>query len=482
MKLPQSVVERVVANFATMDLGDPRRARRVRKVVAKMARSPSAPLPAAMGDAGELEAAYRLANNANVTFAQLLAAPIDSTRLRAEAARRVLVIHDTTDASFPQLDPREIGYLQTGKAGFKVHLSLVIDAGVWRRPLGVVHAETQHRAERSKRGGRKKRLSGNAMAKWKDREFERWWRGVKASADALRHCERVIHVADRESDSYELMAQTGATGQGFIFRVRVDRRGRKAGAEAEPWSTVKQVAKGGEGLLERTVLLSRRRAKTAPGMNEVHPPRKMRWATLNFAAAEIEIPRPRYVSKAHPETLRLNLVHVIERNPPPGEEPVEWLLYTNEPVSTPSEVEEVVDNYRARWTIEEFNAGLKTGTAYEARQFETRHALLTMLALSLPIACEVLWLRSRARSTPDSPATEVLTPLQIRILRKLGNHKLSATPTAREALLVLAALGGHLKSNGEPGWKILQRAMALLHAYETGWTAARGARRRREKL
>ena len=54
----------------------------------------------------------------------------------------------------------------------------------------------------------------------------------------------------------------------------------------------------------------------------------------------------------------------------------------------------MVDGYRTRWVIEEFNAALKTGCAYEARQFESRDALLTMLALSLPVACEVLWLRS----------------------------------------------------------------------------------------
>ena len=482
MKLPKGSVERMVREFGKVKLGDPRRTKRVQKVVAKMARRPSSPLPAALEGAGELEAAYRLANNPHVTFAELMAAPIGMTSKRAEVARRVLVLHDTTDASFSNLDPEEIGYLQTGKAGFKLHLSLVLDAGLWRRPLGVVHAETLHRAKRSKRGGRKKRSSGVVTATWKDREFKRWWRGIAASAEALRSCEGVIHVADRESDSYELMTQTLATGQGFIFRVRVDRRGRPAGADEDPWSTVKQVAAGCQGLLERTVPLSRRGAKTAPGMNQAHAPRKMRWATLSFSATAIEIPRPRHVSKALPQSLRLHLVHVVERNPPAGQEPVQWLLYTTEPISTASEVEEVVDNYRARWTIEEFNAALKTGTAYEVRQFETRHALLTMLALSLPIACELLWIRSRARSSPDAPATDVLTPLQIRILRKLGPRKLSAHPSAQEALLALAALGGHIKSNGEPGWRILHRAMVLLGAYETGWAAADRSRAPRGKL
>jgi hypothetical protein len=472
MKLPKSSVERVASNFATAELGDPRRTKRVVSMVSKLAQAPAASLPAAMGSTGDIEAAYRLANNRNITFDELLASVANATQLKAEVARQVLVIHDTTDASFSHLSPEEIGYLQTGKAGFKLHLSLVLDASSWRRPLGVIHAETLHRMERARRGGRKKLASGIQTAKWQDREFLRWWRGVRASAKALQRCERVIHVADRESDAYELMAQTLATGQGFIFRVRVDRRSREMGAEHDAWSTVKQVAAGCQGRLERTVPLSRREGKRAPGMNKGNAPRDMRWARLEFAATTIEIPRPRYVAKNLPEVLRLNLVCVTEPDPPEAQQPVQWLLYTTEPVETKAQVEEVVDRYRARWTIEEFNSALKTGTAYEARQFETRHALLTMLALSLPIACEMLWLRSRARATPDAPATEVLTQRQIDILREMGPRTLSARPTAQEALAAVAALGGHLKNNGDPGWKILNRAMSLMHAYEAAWTAA----------
>ena len=76
-----------------------------------------------------------------------------------------------------------------------------------------------------------------------------------------------------------------------------------------------------------------------------------------------------------PATLAVNLVHVTEVNPPVGEPPVEWLLYTTEPVDAPEQVAAVVDGYRTRWVIEEFNAALKTGCAYEARQFESRDTL-----------------------------------------------------------------------------------------------------------
>jgi hypothetical protein len=294
---------------------------------------------------------------------------------------------------------------------------------------------------------------------------------MKAAADAVGGCPRVIHIADREGDSYDLMAALLGAQQRFIVRVRVDRRGRQAEEQGTGWSTVSQVASAGEGMLERDVPLSRRKAKSAPQAKRVHPPRKVRMARLRFAATRVILPRPQYLHDPVPRTLELNLVHVSEPDPPPGEPPVEWLLYTTEPIDTPQAVAKVVDDYRARWTIEELNAALKTGCSYEARQFESRHALLTMLALSLPVACEVLWLRSRARSSPTSPATDVLTPRQLQVLRQLGTRRLPPRPTVEDALLAVAALGGHQRQNGPPGWKVLQRGMELLLAYETGWAA-----------
>ncbi len=150
---------------------------------------------------------------------------------------------------------------------------------------------------------------------------------------------------------------------------------------------------------------------------------------------------------------------------------MEWLLFTTLPVDSEKQVATVVDNYRARWTIEEFNKALKTGCAYESREFESLHALLIVLAMSLPIACELLWLRSRARHDPDAPATEVVTTQQLKILRLLGSRNVPSKATARDALWAIAGLGGHLKRNGEPGWLVLYRGMQTLLNYEAGFEA-----------
>ena len=477
MELPEDAIARVAQDFGRAQLGDPRRTRRAQRVATKMARRPSAALPQALDDEAEIEGAYRFANNARVTFQSLLEAHSAGTAQRSEQARSVWVLHDTTHATFPDVDAKDLGYLPTGKPGFLFHVSLVLDASHWRLPLGVVWGETIHRAQRSKRSKSKGKgkVSGRETAADAEREAARWWRGVEAASHALADCASVIHVADRESDSYDLMHRCLASGQRFVFRARVaDRRGRRTdatNAKKTSWSTVKQIAQASQGILEREVVLSPRKQKSAPGMNRGNPARLARTTTLSFSAAQVELPRPQYLQDPVPKTLLVNLVHVIEVGAPEGESPVEWLLYTTEPIATAEQIAHIVDIYRSRWTIEEFNAALKTGCAYESRHFESRHALLNILALSLPIACELLALRSRARDCPDAPAAQVLRPAQIEVMRRFGRRKLSASPTVREALLAVAGLGGHVKYNGEPGWLVLMRGMRELLAYEAGWVA-----------
>jgi hypothetical protein len=197
----------------------------------------------------------------------------------------------------------------------------------------------------------------------------------------------------------------------------------------------------------------------------------MRAATLAFSATTVVLHRPRYQPETLPAEMKVNVVRVFEPNPPANEDPVEWLLFTNEPIRTTQDVVTIVDTYRARWLIEECNKAIKTGCRYEDRQFESRDALLTLLAMTLPIAVELLWLRAACRHNPDCPAEEVLTPLQLKILTKMSSRKLSARPTVHDALWAIAALGGHMKTNGEPGWLVLHRGMTKLLAYEEGWQA-----------
>jgi hypothetical protein len=465
--MSDELVARVLREFEGLDLGDPRRSQRALKVVAAMAKRPQDSLPASLGTEAELEGAYRLLNNENVDYDDLLAEHRDRTIERAEQTGEVLVVHDTTTCTFEHGDPKAIGYLPTGKAGFLVHTSLVVDACRHRRPLGVLHIEPLWRNQRSGRGSRKRKVSGAEAARWNNRESERWARCVQECAEHLEGCS-VVHVMDREADKYELCAHMLQHGQRFVVRARHNRRL----AATEDGDFLAEVLEQAPIVAERDVYLSRREGSTAPRAQSLMPPRLARIAKLSISAAAVTIRRPRNVADTHPASLSVNVVLVRESDPPDGQPGVNWVLLTSEPVATREQMERIVDIYRYRWLIEEFFKALKTGCIYEERLFESRHALLNVLATSLPIAVELLWMRSRVADAPKASAADIVTPEQLHVLRTMGHRPLPANPTAGQVLLAIAGLGGHLKRNGPPGWQVLKRGYQRLLDYTAGWTAA----------
>ncbi|MEY4575878.1 MAG: hypothetical protein RL701_581 [Pseudomonadota bacterium] len=465
-----------VGEFSGVILPDKRLINRMLRFAAAAQKAPAASFPKMLEDVASLEGAYRLLSNKRVSFEALHAPHQARTIERAEAVSSVVVLHDTSDIQTPYARAEDIGYLSTGEAGYRAHVSLAVSVESDRpvRPLGVVSVQTTFRAERSK-PNRPKRNSGAVTAQWKDKESARWGRGIEASAQALTNCQSIVHVMDREADSYALFSQIEQLGHGFVIRLRTDRRATQVDgsddSDGDEWSTLGKLATEMKGVCKRDVPLSKRGAKRAPASLKTHPPREARGATLHFSAMQVEIPKPRYVADA-PASLHLGFVRVWEPNPPEGEEPVEWLLITNEPCETPDEIVRVVDLYRCRWIIEDLFKAIKTGCALQERQLESRRALLNALAMFLPIAVHLLWIRTCARDTPDAPATDVFTPIQLTVLRHRSHRRMSDNPTAKEALWVLAGIGGHIPNNGWPGWQVLGRAFAtLLEAVEV-WRIA----------
>jgi hypothetical protein len=482
MKLSQDSVERIVSAFAGLELGDPRRVARVERTVSKLAARPQASLPEAMGTEADVEGAYRLMSNGRVTANQLNDAHARTTGQRARAVGHVLAIHDTTSCEFKHADPEVVGYLNTGKPGFMAHYALVVAGDGSKRPLGVANVEVIARSKpptRRKKGARARKKSGSETVRKKDRESARWHRGFAHAQEQLKGSV-VIHVADREGDSYELMARANADRQRFVIRARVLER--QVETDDGTVQSLAHAVQMGRTQLVREVELSTRKASSAPRTAAAHPARKAREARLEVSATRVTLHRPRYQDPTLPPSIEVHVVRVFEPHPPAGQEAIEWVLYTTEPVTTAAELAAVVDIYCTRWLIEECNKALKTGCRYEERQFESRDALMTLLALSLPIACELLWLRAACRANPKRPASDVLTLQQLQILAAMAPRGLPTRPTAHDALWAVASLGGHLRNNGEPGWLVLHRGMTKLLAYEEGWCAAQRAREKHAGL
>jgi hypothetical protein len=125
--------------------------------------------------------------------------------------------------------------------------------------------------------------------------------------------------------------------------------------------------------------------------------------------------------------------------------------------------------------IERFHYTLKQGGTVERLQFEEAHSLKNALALYSIVAWRLLWLTYTARQQPQAPATELIAPLELRVLAEATQGTVS---TAREAIRAIAQLGGFPTnpSAKEPGVKVLWRGLRRLEAMVEGWVLALQAR------
>jgi hypothetical protein len=453
----------VSEEFTGADLGDLRLSKRLVGIAERMAEQPDRSFPKAVRGESELEAVYRFFQNEKVTWTGVMAPHIARTVGRAAGCTEpVVVAHDTTEFAFGGEARVELGRLLQQGRGFYAHFALAIGGQEVRDPLGVLGLKVIVRDE--------ERVTENASARHKnpDKEQRRWLELVEQVEAALEGCSKPIHVMDREADSYEIFEGMASLGRRFVIRLTHNRL--LDDGESKLFDEMNQV----EGLAEREVPLGHRKRHSAPSHRKIHPPRTARVAKLAFAASTVCLPRPPHIKGAVAERLQLNVVRVFEVDTPAGCEPVEWRLVTTEPIDTVEQILAIVDFYRKRWVIEEFFKALKTGCAVEKRQLESLDGLLKMLALFVPIAWSLLRIRTLARESATTPAEAVLTPAQLAILQTVqrSRPRLGEQPTIKDALLAIAALGGHLLRNGDPGWLTLHRGYDELLTLERGWLLA----------
>lgn len=447
------------------EFGDARLGRRLGKILEAVQGAPDRSFPSLFDD-GQLEGAYRFFNNKAVTPQAILQPHVAATVARMASEPVALVVHDTTTMSFdPDGSRRGLGRVRSAGQAFFAHVSLALSGDGTRMPLGVV-ALSHH-----VRKGAEKRKKVKAKDNH-DNERDRWGRQVTTVGALEVDRSRIVHVMDREADDFALFAQLAGGGDRFVIRLA---HNRLLAESDDGFEKLAQAVTQIDSLAEREVPLSRRPAASrSPQQKRIHPVREGRLAKLAFGATTVVLRRPSTQPKTLPKTLSVNVVRVWEVDAAKGETPVEWVLLTTEPVSSAEQILQVVDWYRARWVIEEFFKAIKTGCAYDARQFETLEGLLNVLATFLPVAWRLLLMRTQLRIAPESKATTVLPKPMLAVLRVFTRIKLPAQPTVRDALLAVAALGGHQKNNGDPGWITLARGYEKLRTLTEGAAARDG--------
>lgn len=426
---------------------DARLRRRLAEMTPVALVSPELSFPEMFPKRKDLDGAYAVLANQNVDPDGVLHSHMESVVNACEEAGDVLVLADMTDVSFGGEKRRLLGPTSRGGQGFMAHCCLAVSGPKERRVLGVLHAEFWVRPQKTRRQLKQTRRE---ISEDPGKESGVWVDGAVAAEARLAGRARAIHVFDSAADGYEQLAEMDGFGLQTVLRGRHNRTVLRDGNKVKLFDVLAEA----EPLVERDVVLS---ARKKPPMPSMHPPRAKRLAKLHITATQVTFPRSIRARKDLPPTVTCTAIHVIEYEPPEGAEPVQWILLTNLPVLTPAHAAHVVDIYRTRWVIEEFFKALKTGCAVEKRQLEEAHSLMNMTAFFLPIAAKLLDMRSLARAEPDAPATRVFTSRELDVLRNLSPHPMPNKPTVTDAVLAVAKLGGHLKSNGEPGWQVLAR-------------------------
>ena len=458
----RSSLKPVSEDFEGAELGDKRRTKRLQKILDSAERTSGLSLPKQLGgDDAALEATYRWLNNEQIDPQAVLEAHQQATAGRARQHDHVVTVHDTTTFTFSG-EREGLGLIGVSLKGMLAHYSIALSpAG---EPLGVLGLRVWGRSETP----RPKAADKSLKRYDEDRESLRWHDAVDEVTQRLAGSVAALHVMDREGDAFELLADLAEHEQRFVIRVAHD-RGVLVG-EAQEGALFDAMGQT-PIMLEREVAIGSRAPTRSPKDRKLHPPRQARVARLTVRAGTLTTLRDAS-SPAHlPDELTLNYVDVLETTPPENQDPVHWRLVTTEPITTAEQVARIVDLYRMRWTVEEYFKAIKTGCQFEKLQLESARALLMALAIYSAVAWKLLLVRWMERQAPDAPASHIVTPTQLAILaghqRKIRRPWL-APPTCRDVLLAIAALGGHIRNNGAPGWIVLGRGFHDLLLMEAG--------------
>lgn len=450
------------AVFSETELGDIRRTKRLVKVAGGVAENPCGTLPGAFSQWAELKAAYRLLDNDKVTYQDILAPHLDSTRAACQRPGEYLLIEDTTELDFTgRAVGEQMGRIgNDGGRGLFAHTTLAVRVEGWNTQeepevtvVGLfdqkcwVRQDTT-RCSREKKADRLRRR----------RESERW-AAVFGKSAKRGPSARWTYIADRESDIYEAFERCRANSIEYVIRASQPR------ALAEQGGSVFQAVAKSPVLGRFSVHLRAR------------PGQRARTAKLELRSCSVTL-RPPWRPDGKLEAFELNVVEAREVNAPRGVSAIHWVLLTSWACEQFKQAMRVVKTYARRWLIEEYHKALKTGTKAQESQLRTRGGIEALLGLLAVVAVRLLQTKLLGATKPDEPlAPGEICPEALAVLEATFG-KPSGGWTHSTALVAIARLGGFLarKSDGNPGWITLWRGMQKLMLLVRGFELATGGK------
>jgi len=202
------------------------------------------------------------------------------------------------------------------------------------------------------------------------------------------------------------------------------------------------------------------------------PDREARDAKLTVRLLHVAVCAPLSEKAPRPVPVPVWMVRASEENPPEGvKEPIHWVLLTTLQDVDADLALKLVDYYALRWRIERFHYVLKSGCGYEKLQCDTLEALQKALSIYSIVAWRLLYLTYLVREESESPAEQILTPVEKQVLERYTGKTIR---TARDALQAVAKIGGFVSvpSAPTPGVKSLWIGLRKLKDVVEGFLLA----------
>ena len=179
----------------------------------------------------------------------------------------------------------------------------------------------------------------------------------------------------------------------------------------------------------------------------------------------------------------LNVVEAVEQDPPPGEEPIRWVLFTTLPIDSIAALQRVISAYAQRWQIELYFKTLKSGLKCEKLKYETLDRYLTAFSLLMIVAWRVEYLKGAARHDAEASCEKYFPAEEWQPAYYVwtdGAALPPEPPTIRDFMLMIAELGGwqRKKSQGPPGSMTIWRGIRRMEAYAEAFQAFQKAKSR----
>lgn len=467
----------VLEEMKTADLNDERLNDRLREVLAQLGARPTASIPAACGGYAETTAAYRFFDNEKVTFDKVLQPHQIATRERLAGQEVALLVQDTTELNVTRPSEQVIGAGPLdGSARYGALLHLLSAFTPDGTPLGTLQARAWVRDEAAVRTASLSRAERAAIP-LAEKESCRWIETLQQAQALARELPqtRLICVADSEADIYELLVAGQAEPRSVDWIVRAcQNRALAPAAEGEgaTFGYVREQAQAQEALFTQTIEVRGRETKVACETRGRRQPRTSRTAQVEVRSAAVKL-RPPWRPDRKLPAVSIQVVLVSEIDPPPGDEPVEWLLLTSLPVAEADQARQVIQYYCTRWMIEVFFRTLKQGCRVEQRRFEHLDRLLPCVALFLIVAWRTLYVCRLGRSLPDVSCEAVFEPSEWKVVYRVVRRQSPPRqpPSLGELVRLVAQLGGYVNRPRQdpPGPQTVWIGLQRLHDLALCW-------------